>query len=75
MCYLFKSIYNIFSMYFYFAYQISSTNDAWYIYTSSYDEMTKKLLVSSYELLIIWQASTIDLILQCRKQNSNTLLF
>ena len=75
MSYLFKRIRNVFSMYFCFTYQISSTIDVWHICKSSYDDTTKKLPVSSYELVNICQASVIDFTLKCKKHKSNVLMF
>ena len=65
--------------YAFFAYQVSSTIDACHIFKSSYDETINKLLVSSYELLNICQASIIDFTLLCnntsqRSSRFNTLL-
>ena len=40
--------------------KVKSVIDAWHIFKSSYDETINKLLVSSYELLNIWQAPIVD---------------
>ena len=50
----------IFSMLFFFAYQVSSTIDAWHIFKSSYNETNNFLIVSSYELLKKCQPSIVD---------------
>ena len=60
---------------FFFAYKVSSRIDAWHIFKSSYDETIKKLLVSSYELLNICQASIIDFTLLCKKHISKVFTF
>ena len=59
----------------FFAYQVSPTIDAWHIFKSSYDETINKLLVSSYELLNICQASIIDFTLLCKKHISKVFTF
>ena len=40
--------------------KVESIIDAWHIFKSSYDETTNLLIVSSYELLNICQASIVD---------------
>jgi len=60
---------------FFFAYQVSSTIDAWHIFKSSYDETINKLLVSSYEPPNICQASIIDFTLLCKKHISKVFTF
>ena len=40
--------------------KVNSIIDAWHIFKSSYDETSNFLIVSSYELLNICQASIVD---------------
>ena len=40
--------------------KVKSIIDAWHIFKSSYDETSNLLIVSSYELLNICQASIVD---------------
>ena len=40
--------------------KVESIIDAWNIFKSSYDETSNFFIVSSYELLNIWQAPIVD---------------
>ena len=64
-----------FSMYFYLTNQFACTVDAWHVSASPYDETTKKLLISSYELVNIRKRSTTDFTLQRKKRISSVLMF
>ena len=64
----------IFSMIF-FAFLVSSKVNVWHIFKSSYNEVIKKLLISSHELLNVCKSSIIDFTLLCRKHTAKVFMF